>query len=187
MYGCRLQPKRVEVPQTSNMSHTKEWHAQSNVRGLWPGLDNDIDNVVSQCKQCQTHLPSHPKEPLVNKPRPTRPFQEIAADFCHHAGQCYLVIVDCFTDWPTVIPLGTSTTSRDLISATMELFSRTAVPNVSGQMRGLSSLPKSSSNFLTNGAPNIVPPLPTKQWESRIHCKGNENNNSDSMEWQVFK
>ena len=25
-----------------------------------PGLNNDIDNVVSQCKQCQTHLPFHP-------------------------------------------------------------------------------------------------------------------------------
>ena len=31
------------------------------------------------------------------------------------------------------------------------------------------------------------PPLPTKQWESRIHCEGNEKNNSGSMEWQVFK
>ena len=96
-------------------------------RIYWPGLDNDIDNVVLQCKQCQTHLPSHPKKPLETN---LRLFQEIAADFCHHPGQCYLVILDCFTDWPIVIPLGTSATSTDLISATRELFSRTAVPNV---------------------------------------------------------
>ena len=56
----------------------------------WPGLDNDIDSMVSQCTQCQTHLPSHPKEPLISKPRPAWPFQEIAADFCYHAGRITL-------------------------------------------------------------------------------------------------
>ena len=96
----------------------------------WPGLDNDVDNIVSQCSQCQTHLPSHPKEPMISKPRPARPFQEIAADFCFHAGRCYLVFVDCFTDWPTVVPVGKSATATDLITAARELFSRTAVPDI---------------------------------------------------------
>ena len=60
------------------MARTKQ---RARLTIYWPRLDNDIDNAVSQCKQCQTHLPSHSKEPLVNKPRLTRPFQEIAADF----------------------------------------------------------------------------------------------------------
>ena len=135
----------------------------------WPGLDNDIDNVVSQCKQCQTHLPSHPKEPLVNKPRPTRPFQEIAADFCHHVGQCYLVIVDCFTDWPTVISLGTSATSRDLISATRELFSHLAVPNVFWSDGGPQFTFKQFQNFLNDGG--LITkycPLTTHKAESTV-------------------
>ena len=96
----------------------------------WPGLDNDIDNMVSQSTQCQTHLPSHPKESLISKPRPARPFQETAADVCYHAGRNYLVFVDCFTDWPTVVPMGKCATSTNLITAARELFGRTAVPDV---------------------------------------------------------
>ena len=99
----------------------------------WPRLDNDIDIVVSQCTQCQTYLPSRPKEPLISKPRgprPARPFQEIAADFCYHAGRNYFVFVDCFTDWPTVVSMGKCATSTDLITAARELFSRTAMPDV---------------------------------------------------------
>ena len=86
--------------------------------------------MVSQCTQCQTHLPSHPKEPLISKPRPVRPFQEIAADFCYHTGRNYLVFVDYFTDWLTVVPRGKHATSTNLISAATELFSRTAVPDM---------------------------------------------------------
>ena len=67
------------------MKHIKEWFTQSNMQA-WPGLDNDIDNMVSQCTQCQTHLRSHPKEPLISRRRPAWPFQEIVADFCYHAG-----------------------------------------------------------------------------------------------------
>ena len=73
-----------------------------------------IDNMVSQCTQCQTHLPSHPKELLISKPRPARPFQ---ADFCYYTDRNYLVFVDCFTDWPTVVPMGKRATSTDLITA----------------------------------------------------------------------
>ena len=84
--------------------------------------------MVSQCVQCQIHLPSHPREPLISKPRPARPFQEIAADFCYPAGRIYLV--DCFTDWPTVISMGKSATALDTITTVRELFSHTAVPDM---------------------------------------------------------
>ena len=87
----------------------------------------------------------------MNKPRPTRSFQEIAADFCHHAGSCYLVIVHCFTDWPIVVNLGTSATSGDIIPAIQELFSRTAVPNVFWSAGGLSSPPNLSETCQSMG------------------------------------
>ena len=135
VYGCRLLvPTRMRRDMLSQLHESHQGMVRTKQRArltiYWPGLDNDIDNLVSQCKQCQTHLPSHPKEPLINKPRPTRPFQKIAADFCHHAGRSYLVFADCFTDWPTIVPMGYSATSADLITAARELFSRTAVPDV---------------------------------------------------------
>ena len=63
----------------------------------WLGID-DIENMVVACKDCQDHLPSNCKEPLITKSRPSRPFQETAVDFCSYAGRQYLIWVDCYTD-----------------------------------------------------------------------------------------
>ena len=66
---------------------------------------------------------------MISKPKPAHPFQEIAADFCHHAGRNYLVLVDWYTDWTTIIAMGKDILSAHLISAVRELFSCTAVPD----------------------------------------------------------
>jgi hypothetical protein len=39
-------------------------------------------------------------------PQDPSEFQEIAADLCSRGGQDYLVLVDCCTDWPDIIPVG---------------------------------------------------------------------------------
>ena len=75
----------------------------------WPGIDNDIDNVILACQTCQDSLPSNVKEPLIQKSRPDRPFQEIAIDFCSYASRDYLIIVDCCTDWPAIISMDRGT------------------------------------------------------------------------------
>ena len=67
----------------------------------WPGIDNDIDNLILTCRQ--DHLQSHTKELIITKSRPTRPFQEIAVDLCSYAGQDYLITVDYYTDWHGLI------------------------------------------------------------------------------------
>ena len=96
----------------------------------WPGIDNDIENMVIACAMCQDHLPSNPKETIQQKPTPSLPFKEIAADFCQYAGRYYLVIVDCYSDWPTIVPMGRDITASHLIAAIRELISRTAVPDI---------------------------------------------------------
>ena len=61
----------------------------------WPGIDNDIDNIILACQTCHDGLPSNAKEPLIQKPQPVRPFQEITIDVCSYVGRVYLIIVDC--------------------------------------------------------------------------------------------
>ena len=96
----------------------------------WPGLDNDIDNAVLSCQYCQDHQPSNTKEPIIHRKRPSRPFQGIAIDLCSQAGHDYLIIVDCFTDWPAIIPMIRNTTSSQINSALRQAFCRTAIPDV---------------------------------------------------------
>ena len=84
---------------------------------------------MSSCRQCQDHFPSNIKQPIIIKPNPTHPFQEITADFCVHAGK-NLIIIDCYLDWPTIIPMGNNITPSHLITALTTLFDQTAVPVV---------------------------------------------------------
>ena len=73
---------------------------------------------------------SNPKETIQQKPTPSLPFKEIAADFYQYAGRYYLVIVDCYSDWPTIVPMGRDITASHLTAAIRELISRIAVPDI---------------------------------------------------------
>ena len=95
----------------------------------WPGMDNDIDQTILSCKLCQDSLPSQQKEPITLKSTPQRPFQEIAADFCSHAGLQYLITVDCFSDWPEISPMMTNTTTSKLMTSLKSLFCRMGAPD----------------------------------------------------------
>ena len=121
---CSFLSECVQKYWLSCMNHIKDQLV------YWPGIDNDIDNTILACQQCQDHLPSNPKEPIIQKPTPERPFQEIAVDLCSHAGRTYLIIVDCFTDWPAIISLDRVTNALQVISAIRQSFCRTAIPDV---------------------------------------------------------
>ena len=77
---------------------------------------------ILSCQLCQDHLPSHPKEPLMQKPKPLRPFQEIAVDFCSYGGCQFLILIDCHMDWPEIIPMGHNSTTHHLITALRQHF-----------------------------------------------------------------
>ena len=134
LYGCCLlipaQMRREVLAQLHDshqgMVRTKD---RARLTVYWPGMDNDIDNLILLCKLCQDSLPSHQKEPIALKPTPNRPFQEIAADFCSHAGQQYLITVDRFSDWPEIIPMRTNTTTTKLVSSLKSSFCRTGIPD----------------------------------------------------------
>ena len=96
----------------------------------WPNMDEDVATMTEECRLCQERLPSNPNEPLIIRPRPERPFQEIAADFAFYGGRKFLVIVDRMTDWIEIIDMGRDTTAAKIVMVTRTLFARTAVPDV---------------------------------------------------------
>ena len=135
LYGCRLlipAAMRKKILAHLHLAHQGVTRTKQRARLTlyWPGMDNDIENIITSCKQCQDYLPSNHKEPLQAKVRPVRPFQEAAADFCYHAGRSYLVWVDCYSDWPIIAPMDKGTTANHLIAACTEIFAQTAVPDI---------------------------------------------------------
>ena len=135
VYGCRLfipVTFRSTVLSLLHEAHQGITRSQDRARLTlyWPGIDADIQQTVEGCKLCQDHLPSHPREPIISKPRPQRPFQEVAMDFAYFAGHNFLITVDCCTDWPEIIQMGKYMTAKKTIEAIRKLFCRTAAPDV---------------------------------------------------------
>ena len=133
--GCRLLiPTKMHKQVLSQLHEAHQGSVRTKQRArlsvYWPGIGNDIDNTILTCKQCQDHLPSNIKEPIIQKPTPERPFQEIAVDLCSYAGRTYLIIVDCYTDWPAIISLEHGTTASHLISHIRQSFCCTAIPDI---------------------------------------------------------
>lgn len=135
VYGCRLLiPSSMRKQILNNLHEAHQGAVRTKQRArltvYWPGIDNDIENVVRACQHCQDHLPSNTKEPIITKDRPTRPFQELAVDLCSYAGQDYLITVDCYTDWPAIYALTRNTTTSQVIAALRQTFCRTAIPDI---------------------------------------------------------
>ena len=135
VYGCRLlipSTMRKQVLDNLHKAHQGVLRTKQRARltVYWPGIDNDIENLILTCRHCQDHLPSHTKEPIITKSRPTRPFQEIAVDLCSYAGQDYLITVDCYTDWPNIYALTRNTTTSQISAALRQTFCRTAIPDI---------------------------------------------------------
>ena len=131
--GCRLLiPKQMWKEVLSQLHESHQGSVRTKQRArltvYWPGIDNAIDNVILNCQKCQDHLPSNAKEPIIQKPRPSWPFQEFAVDLCAYAGRNYLVLVDCYTDWPAIISMDQGTTSGQVITAIKQSFCHTAIP-----------------------------------------------------------
>ena len=83
--GCRLlipHPLRREVLRTLHSSHQgiERTKRCAHLAVYWPGINNEIDQVVSGCRECSAELPSQPKEPLQSHDIPERVFQHLCCD-----------------------------------------------------------------------------------------------------------
>ena len=110
------------------MSHTKDQFAPSKEPDLsstgqgWTTTLTTLSSLASNAKNTR-HL-------TLRNPSPGRPFQELAADFCSYASQDFLILVDCYSDWPDVVHMGHNTTTLRLITALKKDFCRSGVPDI---------------------------------------------------------
>ena len=86
MYGCRLlisHTMRNEMSRRLHESHQGITRTRERARLAiyWPGIDHDIEKVITPCKTCQDELPSVGKKSMLLRTPASRPFQELAVDF----------------------------------------------------------------------------------------------------------
>ncbi len=92
----------------------------------WPGMTTDISKTRNQCNICNQNAPSQPAMPSTTPEEPEYPFQHICADYFHHEGSAYLVLVDRYSGWPIVAPAQNGATG--LTSTLRETFATFGIP-----------------------------------------------------------
>lgn len=94
----------------------------------WPGMNNDIEELVSRCGICQERRDSNGKEPMIPTPIPSRPWQIVGSDLFQWEGESYLAIVDYYSRYIEIERLR-STTSAAVIKKTKGIFARHGIPS----------------------------------------------------------
>merc|ERR1711942_460821 len=73
---------------------------------FWPSITIDLKKMRAMCKTCVRNCPSQPAGKPVAPPSPSYPFQMVATDYCHLNGVNYLIIVDRYSGWLSVLHVG---------------------------------------------------------------------------------
>ena len=94
----------------------------------WPGMNQDIEEMVKRCSECRTLLPVNTKEPLQQPLLPTRPWDKLGLDLYSLNHREYLIVTDYFSSFTEVYDLGKDATAPALIKELTQLFSRFGQP-----------------------------------------------------------
>ena len=109
-----LRARVLEVTHTGHQGETKcLLLARQSV--FWPGISNDIRQMVKDCEICNRHQQAQPKLPAMQPDLPTRPWEKLGSDIFQFNGANYLIIVDYYSRFPVIRAL--SNTSASTISS----------------------------------------------------------------------
>jgi hypothetical protein len=95
----------------------------------WPGINKQIEDVVSRCETCQRNRARQQKEPLLPVEVPTGPWQIVACDLFDHGKRKYLIIADYYSDWFEVEVLPESSNATNVIGKTSKWFAQQGIPS----------------------------------------------------------
>lgn len=115
---------------------------------FWPGITADIHATRAECPNCNRMAPSQAAMPPM-PPTPTEyPFQCICADYFHHLGRNYLVIIDRYSNWPIVERA--SDGAKGLIDVLRKTFATYGIPDELASDGGPEFVSNTTTTFLHN-------------------------------------
>ncbi|XP_052756041.1 uncharacterized protein K02A2.6-like [Galleria mellonella] len=96
---------------------------------FWPGMNNDLHNLITNCNTCLSHRKSNQKQELIPHSIPDRAWEKVGVDLFQLKGEDYLLLVDYFSKFCEVVKLH-STMSESVINALKNIFYRQGIPNI---------------------------------------------------------
>ncbi|GFT36785.1 uncharacterized protein K02A2.6 [Nephila pilipes] len=106
----------------------EKWKKRAREIMYWPGMNSDIETVVSECVICEKFKKANSKEPLKLHTVPYRPFEKIGVDIMDFSNINYLVVMDYYSKWIEIVELANKC-ADEVITKLKTVFSRFGVPN----------------------------------------------------------
>ena len=135
--GLLFKGERIIIPEQmrnyiADLLHQAHQGSQSCLRRArevvyWPGMGEQLLQLVGKCSTCQTYQSAQAKEPMIARPIPEVPWQYVASDLFEYAGNDYLVVVDYHSDFFEVDRLNKKTSS-EVIFKMKAHFARHGIP-----------------------------------------------------------
>lgn len=94
----------------------------------WPGINAQIEDMVSTCAQCQENRKSQPSEPMIPHDIPDRPWAKVGTDLVHYKNNDYMLCVDYYSKYPEMSKLNDQS-SASTINALKSMFARHGLPD----------------------------------------------------------
>ena len=125
----------------------------------WPRLDAAIVDRVQQCHVCVALGKFPSRAPLYPWKWPAKPWERIHIDFFEKGKLNFLIVVDAYSKWLEVTPMG-SMTSLKTIEVLRSLFARYGIPEEVVSDNGPQLASEEFSQFLKQNGVNFtrVPP-----------------------------
>ncbi|XP_033098565.1 uncharacterized protein K02A2.6-like [Anneissia japonica] len=114
----------------------------------WPGLDQDIQNLVSQCETCLSVRNKPPLAPLQTWEWPSRVWQRLHVDYAELKGQHLFIVLDSHSKWVEVYPMKITTTNKTL-DILRRLFSSYGLPEEIVSDNGPQFISSDFAEFMT--------------------------------------
>ena len=137
--GCILFKDRVFLPSALRQDFLVKLHAthpgmvamKTWARELvwYPGIDQDIQYLVSNCPNCQVNRARPPQNSFESWPTPTRPWSRVHLDHFFFDNVTFLIVVDAASHYIEV-EIVKNTSVDETLDALRIIFSRNGLPDV---------------------------------------------------------
>ncbi|XP_011170649.2 uncharacterized protein K02A2.6-like [Solenopsis invicta] len=153
-----MRGSRVYVPKILRAEILKELHSGHfgivKMKNLarshcwWPAIDNDIEKLVRNCANCNSHKNNPPKVEVHLWEAPSAPMQRVHIDFAGpFLGKMFLLMIDAFSKWPEV-HIVRDITAKTTITKCREIFAAYGIPQMVVTDNGRSSTSAEFQQFL---------------------------------------
>ena len=137
--GILLKGERIIIPTSAradmlNLIHQghfgiEKCKQRARFSMYWPGIDKQIEQLVSRCSTCLNHRNKQRREELIPHEVPDAPWIKCATDVFHLNNRDYLILVDYYSKFIAVSHLK-SMKSSSVIKAIKHIFSIHGIPKI---------------------------------------------------------